>query len=443
MFQNWSRIIQLAIPSVVSFAFITLTGTFSLIILGHSGALVIAVVGVTNIIIYNCFAIFSGMGHSLNYLVAQNFGEQRMKKAIERTYIALYLTLFVVIILGFVGLFASDVLLRVIGGEASKEIVIGESYLQLRIWAMALGIVTFALHGFLRGIGDARTPMVLSLISNSIVILLTYVLTYPEGLSISEILFRAGISFLIGEVIGVLGSLWVYFIKLHPIYETRARVLFKLDEAKLIFAESSKLGIQEFSISFSVLIFTIFVARLGEAALAANEIALNVMSLGFMPAFAFGATATILVGQEIGRGNYIAAKRVGIDTSIIAMIFIFIVGSLEFIFAGPISRIYSSDPAVFKLAAFLIMISAFLQVFDGWLVVISGGLRGIGDTGFLLRTSFGLSWFVFVPLAYLSIFVWDLSSIGAWISLYIFLVIFAILVVVRYFRVDWTRITVK
>lgn len=195
--------------------------------------------------------------------------------------------------------------------------------------------------------------------------------------------------------------------------------------------------------SVSMFIFTMFVARLGTHALAANEIALNVMAFGFMPAFAFGTTATILVGQEIGKGNPLVAKRAGTDTAVLGSLFMLLLGLIEFVLAEPIARLYTDDPKVYELTASLIKTSAFLQVFDGLLNFYAGGLRGIGDTTFLLRTSFLLGCFFFIPLTYVLTFVLNLSSIGAWLSLYIFLTAFGLSVMIRYYKTDWTNVQLK
>ena len=116
---------------------------------------------------------------------------------------------------------------------------------------------------------------------------------------------------------------------------------FQWAEMKLIAAESGKLGIQEFSLSLSMYIFTAFVARLGDHALAANEVALNVMSFGFMPAFAFGATTTILVGQNVGKGTPLIGRRAGTDTAILGTIFLVLLGTVELLFAEQIAHLYS------------------------------------------------------------------------------------------------------
>jgi len=441
--KNWLLILSLALPSVISFATQTLSGTLNLIIVGQLGASVIAIVGVTNIIIYNAWAIFSGVGHTVNYLVAQNYGANDMKKGIERTTVALYATVCMAAVIFLVGhLFAGDIM-RFMGGKESAVLAEGETYLQIRFYAMACGILNFLFHGFLRGIGDTRTPMVLSIVTNVLMVFFTYAWTYGEFGFAAYGIEGAGWAFFLGEAAGLIGCLYVYFIRLHGTYGTRTRMPWNKAEAKLILLESGKLGVQEFSISVSMLVFTRFVAVLGEDALAANEVALSVMSLGFMPAFAFGTTATILVGQRLGEGKPYEARRLGTDVAVIGSLFLLVVGIVEFILAEPIARIYTQDPNVYELAGYLIMISAFLQLFDGLLNYYAGGLRGLGDTRFLLIVSFVLGLFVFVPSAYLFIFVFDWGSVGAWLSLYGYLVVFGVLLTVRFYRTDWANARIK
>ncbi|GGD71450.1 MATE family efflux transporter [Paenibacillus nasutitermitis] len=444
MFRNWMKILLIAIPSLVTFATQTVTGTINLIMVGQLGFVIIAIVGVSNIIMYNAFAIFSGIGHTINYLVAQNFGSNDMRKGIQRTYMAMYLCLFFAVVLLAVGWLGANHILRWTGG--SEELVRqGGFYLELRFYAMSFGIINFAFHGFLRGIGSTTMSMVVSLISNLLMIFLTYSLTFGN-LGFPQMgLTGAGLAVLIGEALQLLICAYIFFFVLHKRYQTRSRIAFSFSwpEFKLLSQESGKLGLQEFSLSVSMFIFTVFVARLGDHALAANEVALNVMSFGFMPAFAFGATATILVGQSVGRGMALLGRRAGTDTAILGTIFIILLGTVELVFADQIAHLYSSDPGVYELAAFLIKVSAYLQIFDGLLNFYAGGLRGIGDTTFLMRISFFLSWFLFVPLAYLFIFVFHWGSLGAWIALYTFLTVFGTSVMLRFYRTDWTSVRLK
>ena len=53
------------------------------------------------------------------------------------------------------------------------------------------------------------------------------------------------------------------------------------------------------------------------------------------------------------------------------------------------------------------------------------------------------SWFLFVPLAYLFIFIFHWGSMGAWIAFYSFLMVLAISIMIRFYRTDWTAVRLK
>lgn len=190
-------------------------------------------------------------------------------------------------------------------------------------------------------------------------------------------------------------------------------------------------------------VFTVFVGKLGTEVLAANEIALNVMSFGFMPAFAFGSTATILVWQEIGKGHSILGRRLGSEIAVLGCAFLLLLGIVEFIWAEQIVMLYTKYKDVALLASGLITVAAFLQIFEGLLNFYAGGLRGIGETSFLLRISLILTWVLFIPLTYVLTFVFKLSSYGAWVALNTYLLFFGLAVMLRFYRRDWVLIKKK
>ncbi|MBW5446885.1 MATE family efflux transporter [Cohnella sp. CFH 77786] len=442
LLRQWKKIIVLALPSLFAFATQTITGTICLIMVGDLGALIIGVVGVSNIIMYNVFAVFSGIGHSINYLVAQNYGSGEMPKGIRRTYTALAVSLGVGAFITLAGWLAAGLILKGTGGSPSL-IAAGEAYLELRFYAMAIGMISFVFHGFFRGVGDTRISMIISIVANMIIIGLTYGLTYGHW-GLPELGLRgAGAAMLIGEAAGLIVCLAVFWGPMHRKFGTRTLPKPDVAELGLIGRESGKLGLMEFSMSISMFIFTAFVIRLGEVPLAANEVSLSVMSFGFMPAFAFGSTATILVGQGIGSKKPREARRSGTHTAILGTLFLILLGTVEMIWAEPIAGIYTDDAAVAELAAYLISISAYLQIFDGFYNFYAGGLRGIGDTSFLMKASLLCSWALFVPLTYLFVNVLDGGSVGAWLALYAFLTVLGTAVMVRYYRTDFTAVRLK
>ena len=127
----------------------TVTGMINLIMVGNLGALAIAIVGVSNIVMYNAWAMFSGVGHTVNYLVAQNYGSKDMKKGLERTFIALLFCFIAGILVIIFGSFGSGAVFKVLGSP-DNMIQEGSLYLQIRFYAMFFAIPTFTLYSFFR-----------------------------------------------------------------------------------------------------------------------------------------------------------------------------------------------------------------------------------------------------------------------------------------------------
>src|SRR3954466_9542599 len=136
-----------------------------------------------------------------------------------------------------------------------------------------------------------------------------------------------------------------------------------------------------------MLVFTSCITRLGTVAIAANEIALNILSFGFMPSNGFGAASTIGIGQEIGKGRPLKAKRFGLVTVYLGLGFMALFSIFLFLFALPVAKIYTSDAVVYMTAISLIHLASFIQLFFGAQIIYGGGLRGVGDTTFLSRVS--------------------------------------------------------
>ncbi|WP_050183293.1 MATE family efflux transporter [Domibacillus robiginosus] len=117
---KYKKILVLALPSISSFAAMTVTGTVNLIMVGSRDTLTVAIVGVSNMIMYNVWAFFRARPYS-ELLIAQHYGSDRMERGIKQTGIALYLCIAANLFILFVGLFGSEVILAVRG--SSKDLV--------------------------------------------------------------------------------------------------------------------------------------------------------------------------------------------------------------------------------------------------------------------------------------------------------------------------------
>src|SRR5690606_36361098 len=78
------------------------------------------------------------------------------------------------------------------------------------------------------------------------------------------------------------------------------RWLPELGVARSVFSIGIPAAVEQVLISSAFFALTILVAGLGTLTLAAHRIAMNALSLSFLPGLGFGIAATALVGQSFG-----------------------------------------------------------------------------------------------------------------------------------------------
>jgi putative MATE family efflux protein len=161
-------------------------------------------------------------------------------------------------------------------------------------------------------------------------------------------------------------------------------------------------ALEQVLITSAFFAMTILVASLGTLTLAAHRLAMNAMSLSFLPGIGFAMAATALVGQSIGAqrpAEGAASARIATQWSLIWMTGM---GAVLFFFAVPIIRLFSDDAEVVAIGAAGLRMVALAQPFWAIFFVQSGALRGTGNTKFPLRVNATGIW-LSVGLAYLFI----------------------------------------
>jgi MATE family multidrug resistance protein len=435
-------ILRLAIPSIATFSSMTFTGLLILMIVGQLGAAPIAVVGITNILMYNIWALFAGIQGAINYLVAQNIGSKTLEQGNQRMQIALIFCSVISILVFIASFLIPHGLLQIMGANNSI-LTVGTPYFKVRMAAFMFTIFNTVFFAYNRAIGDTRTPMIISLINSAVVVILAYVLCYGKFGFPDLGLQGAAWGFMCAECVAFILNVFVYFGLLNKTYFTRVWVSIEPQQVKLVLLESIKLSITELSNSLGMLVFTSCITRLGTEAIAANEIALNILSFGFMPSNGFGSASTIGVGQEIGRGQSEQARKFGLVTAYLGLIFMGLMSICLFLFALPIAKLYTPDATVYMIAISLIHLASCIQLFNGAGIIFAGGLRGVGDTTFLSRVALFLNWVLFIPCTILLTSVMHLGQVGAWTALCTLNVLGGVTNTWRYLTFKWTSAKIK
>ena len=133
--------------------------------------------------------------------------------------------------------------------------------------------------------------------------------------------------------------------------------------------------------SLNATVNTIWIGNfLGETALAATSNTNIIMFLLFAGVFGFGMAATILVGQNYGRGDLDAARR-AVGTSVgMLLIGALVIGTLGWIYAPALLRILGTPPDALVLAEAYLRVVLLSFPFTMIMVLLMMALRGTGDS---------------------------------------------------------------
>src|SRR5579863_3683328 len=168
---------------------------------------------------------------------------------------------------------------------------------------------------------------------------------------------------------------------------------------------------------------TMLIGRLGAAALASHQVALNTVSLTYMVPLGISAAAAVRVGQALGREDPHAASRAGWTAMLLGTTFMGCMAVAFLVVPRQIVRVYTPDAALIPVASKLLFVAAFFQLFDGMQTVATGALRGAGDTRTPMLCHLCFYWLVGLPLGALLCFDWGWGAPGMWAGLSVALIL--------------------
>jgi MATE family multidrug resistance protein len=320
---------------------------------------------------------------------------------------------------------------------------LGTVYLRIRAFEVPFAMFGAVVWGFLVGRGDSRTPMILTWIQVLINVFLDWVMV-PGNLGFPALgVAGAAYATLISTIIhSILSAIILWNNENRWRYKTGQFRFASTKELREVFRVGLPMGLGDF---FDIAAFSVFFAmigRLGTETLAANNIALQYMSVSFTLGVAISQACSSLVAQYLGAKEPKRAEQVGYRAMVLGMVVMGIVGLGYLIAPRFLMSLFSDDPTVIQAGVIILTLVAFYQVIDGLTIVLGGALNGAGDTTFTMVARAVMAWAIFIPAAYLLIFVFKTGIGGAWAGAFIFLLGLAILYFWRFRSGRWKLVEV-
>ncbi len=425
----------LAVPAVIENFFQTILGFVDTFFVSKIGLAEVSAVGVTNALLAIYFALFMAIGVAANVRIANFLGANLPEKARHISQQSILLAVLFGLFTGVVTLIFAEPLLKLMG---IKDTVLQAGALYFRIVGIPSIFMSlmFVLSAILRGAGDTKSPMKVSIGINIIHAFLAYFLIFGFFFIPKLGIVGAALATVMARLLGSI--VLFYYLKRSPSLSFR-KDYWKPDKGHLL--ELSTLGApaagERLVMRAGQIVYFGFIVALGTKAFAAHQIAGNIEVFSYMIGYGFATAATILVGQKIGAGKFDEAKEYAKLSTYLSFAAMSILGALLFFLGDWAGSYFTDDQMVIGNIGTALKISGVFQPFLAVLLVLTGAYQGANNTKFpMYLTGVGM-WAIRTVLVYLLGIRWAWGLAGVWLAIGIDIAIRAAVLVVQFQRGKW------
>lgn len=303
-------------------------------------------------------------------------------------------------------------------GQSKDVVQMAIPFYLIHVSSLIPLMLFFSFKQFFEGIGNTKIAMIITIFINLVNIGLNYVLIYGKlgfpvlGLNGSG--YASLISRLIMPVIFVLVILRKPAFRLY-LSEAIHSGFEKMKISRIV-SIGLPIGLQMVIEVFSFSLGAIMLGWISKESLAGHQVAMSMASMTYMISFGLAAGTIIRVSHAFGEQNRNELKHAIFASLHMVIAFMSMMGVLFVLLRNQLPLLFTSDPAVVKVAAGLLVVAAFFQIFDGMQVVLLGALRGMADVRIPMFIVFFSYFIVSLPISYLLAFVFSFGYSGVWIG---------------------------
>ncbi len=431
------------LPLMFSNVLQALSSTTSSIYLGRLvGVHALAAVSAIFPVIFLLISFIIGVASGSTVLIGQAYGARDYAKLKEVAGTTLTLTVVLAAVVGLVGGFFSEPMLRLLA-TPPDILAASSSYSQIVFFSMPVLFVYIIYTTFLRGTGDTQTPLY-SLILGTVLTLVVTPFFILGWLGLPRLETNgAAVANIVSNTLA-LAALLVYLARTkNPLAFDRdmiAHLGIRWNLAWQIVRIGVPTGINVIMVSLSEIAVLSFVNRFGSSATAAYGAVNQIVSYVQFPAISIGIAVSIFGSQAIGAQ---ALDRIGKIVRAGVLLNYIIEGVLIlacYAFSRHIISLFIVDPKTVAIAQGLLHITLWSYVIFGNARVLSGMMLASGAVLWPTVISIVSIWGVEVPVAYL--LMQRLGLDGVWYG-YPAAFIVGLLLQLGYYKLVWKRRPLK
>lgn len=311
----------------------------------------------------------------------------------------------------------------------------GAAYLRLMAIGFIFQFFSIICSRAFAGVGDTRTPMIVRSGSAILNIFLNGVLIFGLGPFPALGVVGAGLATVIAVLVAAVWFVWL--------------ILRREDDLMFVFGSKQwdnsvvrsllKIGFpstgRKLVNTAARLPLLAILAMFGTGVIAAYEVGRRVLELAQTPMWGLEFAASVLVGQELGDGNFVLASDYARDITRLSLAFLTPIFVIVGLIPEHLGWLFVQDPETLGLVAFFLRVYAVAGIGYTLDEALTGVLTGAGDTQWpFYGTLLGL-YGVMLPIAYVGGVMLEFGLIAIALS---FLAEFYVPALVNMYRVQFT-----
>jgi len=441
--QMRASILKLSWPAAIELMLSSTISMINMAMVASLGAEAVSAVGVTGQPVMIPWVLIQAFSVGGTAIIARSIGERDMALARRASEQMLLLAL-------FAGLFCGSILYifggGIIGlmGATPDYYSMAELYIKFSAAGVAFQSITTTIAAIMRGAGRTRLTMRFNVIANIANVSIGFPLIYGVGPIPSLGILGAGVAVLCAQIIGCALALLTLFrsqsLPIHP----RARMILlpEISVIRRISVIGASSALEQVALRVGLILFTIYVIRLGTAEYAAHNIAGSVHSYVVNIGSAFSIALVSLVGQNLGAKRPDLAEKYFLEAIKLCVAISSFFMVILLLFPGSFALLFTRDSDVTANIIIALRILALFVPSQIIQIAVCGGLRGGGDTKWpLISTMIGvLGMRMIIGYFFVVLFEWGIA--GAWFCWFMDQTTRMVIILFRYKRGKWKNVVV-
>lgn len=312
------------------------------------GSTSVAAVGLTTQPKFMGLATFFAINVAISALVARRYGENKQRSANEILSTALIFILLASVVISTLCVVFAPQIIHFCGSTPETQGPAVE-YFQIVMGGMIFNCIQMGINSAQRGAGNTRITMRTNVTSNAINILFNYLLINGHFGFPALGIKGAALATVLGTVVACIMSILSIlpnseFISIPFIIKKQIRP--SMEAFGQIFHVGYSVFFEQILMRIGFMLTAIMAAHQGTYAMAAHQVAMNIMGLSFSFGDGLQATAVALIGRSLGQNDIPLAKEYGRTCRFVGASISIVLSLCYFIGASPLFHLFFAEEEI-------------------------------------------------------------------------------------------------